>query len=34
MDAEPAAPARGGAAVFEGILSLMVHGSWFMVQYF
>ena len=27
MATEPAAPARGGAAVFEGVLSLMVHGS-------
>ena len=29
VDAEPAAPARGGAEVFEGVLSLMVHGSRF-----
>ena len=27
VDAEPAAPARGRAAVFEGVLPLMVHGS-------
>ena len=27
MDVEPTAPARGGAAIFEGVLSLMVHGS-------
>ena len=26
MDAEPTASAGGGAAVFEGVLSLMVHG--------
>lgn len=32
MDAELAAPARGGATVFEGVLSLMVHGLWFMVS--
>ena len=35
MDVEPTAPARGGTAIFEGVLSLMVHGSrqyWFKVQ--
>jgi hypothetical protein len=32
VDAEPTTPARGGAAVFEGVLPLMVHGSRFMVK--
>ena len=32
MDAEPAAPARGGAAIFEGVLPLMVHDSRLMVK--
>jgi hypothetical protein len=32
VDAEPTAPAGGGAAVFEGVLSLMVHGLWLRIH--
>ena len=32
MDAEPTTPTRGGTAVFEGLLPLMVQGSRLMVQ--